>query len=147
MEIQLVPRKALPAVRTIVRSTKPSIGHITALEKIQNAQQTIDKFSQFSNKLEGISKLNKTLDSLKYFSYPNNQLERLSEQLNPINRISKLMSQIQTKQKSLVDATKYQNLLTQSVQSLSIFRNELAHNTENLTAVSKPAYTLEDEDE
>ncbi|RYC25462.1 helix-turn-helix domain-containing protein [Ciceribacter ferrooxidans] len=136
LEIALVPRKAVPAIKSITRQTTertvvqpPSIG-----KEMQQLQKAIRALQIDVPTLPQLDELRKATASIQRLQIDTRFLDNLRAVRNTIERAQKT-----DHWKGLSDATK----------SMKALRNQIAHfepTTEQRSA-NRPAYSLDDEEE
>ncbi len=132
LEVELVPRKALPAVQTIVRST----------ERKEVAKTSANEVRKLANALQGINvpeippvTLEKALSQLRMIE----RFQLKPEVMESIQRFNDFLAK--TKMPD-IDFEKF-NRHAKAIEQL---RNQLAH-TPPPALPPKPAYSLDDEEE
>ncbi len=137
LELELVPRKAVPAVKSIVRSTaqSPTIDPATQAK----AQET---FENFRNTME---KLNTSFSGMERLGENLQLLEKIRVPSIEIKNFENLVKKIEAFQNASFDTRKL-SLIAQRAETL---RNQIAHapalSDQNL--LPKPAYSLDEEDD
>ena len=137
MELALVPRKALPAVKSISRQSSIHGGHsigpsqreVNRITKIlRNAQVTMPQ-------LDEITRLQKTFAELQRFQLP-------SLESNALKNLRKSLDLIK-------DPSRQIEALARSQDEMQKLRNYLAHRplTSKRDQSPKPAYSLDDDDD
>ncbi len=128
LEVELVPRKALPAVEAIVRSAqRKDVARTTTSEVVKLANALQDVRSGLVPQVI----LQQTLNHLRMISH----FPLTSEQLEVIQKFNDVL-----KNTSELDAAKP----NQQIRAINQMRNLLAH-TPPPALPPKPAYSLEDE--
>ncbi len=132
LEVELVPRKALPAVETIVRSTeRKEVEKTTANE---------------------VRKLARALGAIHPSPIPRALIEQTLNQLRMIEHFPLAADQLETiqgvnKALTLRDSDELDpTTLNRFLKSISTIRNQLAHNPPPALP-PRPAYSLDDEEE
>lgn len=140
MELALVPRKAVPAVQSIVRSSAPryvpginpanhglkELHRIRgALATFSKAQQATSEFAQLQRRLKDIQHFPIDNPALKLFGEARKMLEAMEGNTERLDVVRELNSKF------------------------GAMRNALAHSASNLpkTEFVRPAYSLDDEEE
>lgn len=134
LELTLVPRKTVPAVKSIVRSSRPltveRVGASLAKE-LSKLESLADKIAQQSSFKE-VAQLQNRIHDLTRFQIPDSYLESVEK----MNRQLKEVYREPENFKRLVE----------SLDSVQKLRNELAHSpSEQLRQVTRSAYSLEDD--
>lgn len=138
MELTLVPRNALPAVRSIVRSGEPAGGvggSAHALEAVRSLRQTTDDLRDHARASTEFAQLQRLVRELRS--------SRLSvPQVEAVRKIQKDLE-------ALRDQAARPEALRRAIAQIRVLRNAAAHASEEPPGSSsmKPAYTLDDEDD
>lgn len=136
MELTLVPRKALPAVRSVVKSSGPAAGDkgsAQALKVLQNLQRTIAGLNDQARAPEELVQLQRQVRELQNFRLGAPQVEA--------------MKKLQKDLEALRDQAARPAALHQVLKQLRALRNAAAHASEEPGgSTSVPAYTLDDEE-
>jgi len=139
LELTLVPRKAVPAVKSIVRSGKRSIVKTDsntrmAHKELSSIKTMIDTLSKNDFPIGGLEKLQRQMRELGNFQFAQPDLE-------VIKNVNEAMKAFQLNTDSL-------DIIRQSETELQKLRNTLAHSSVNLPKVTplRPAYSLEEDD-
>lgn len=137
LELTLVPRKAVPAVRSISRD---AIGanrqNVVAIQKeMQRIGETVRGLQITMPKLEGLNQLQKTFSELHRVRVPTFDPETLKQLRKTIEQISK--------------PTKELTALNESIKLMTSIRNRALHEQDPDTGVapSRPAYSLDEDDD
>ena len=155
LELKLVPRKSLPAVESVVRSTQgfprdrtsPALSEIKKLERTLERVSTHIQSAKISLPLENIEK---NLQSLKSLRYDTDAFVRLRKTLEPISQISETLKAANiggTIDANLNPLAKELKKLNRATDQLSAFRNSLVHLTNITDKVHRPAYSFEEGDD
>ncbi len=133
LELALVPRKAVPAVESIVRSAQPDLPSGTRLalrDDLANLEILADEIAaQFSSAKEA-AQLQSRVHDLTRFSMPESYLADIRELHRELDRLNR--------QPDL-------ERLVESLDNVQQLRNALAHSPpQDLSRVSRSAYSLED---
>lgn len=134
LELILVPRKTVPAVKSIARSGRPltveRVGASLAKE-LSKLESIADKIAQQSSFKE-VAQLQNRIHDLTRFQIPDSYLEsveKMNRQLKEVYREPENFKR-----------------LVKSLDSVQKLRNELAHSpSEQLRQVTRSAYSLEDD--
>jgi transcriptional regulator with XRE-family HTH domain len=139
LELALVPRKAVPAVKSIVRSGKRGIVKTDsntrmAHKELSSIKTMIDTLSKNDFAIGGLEKLQRQMRELGNFQFAQPDLE-------VIKNVNEAMKAFQLNTDSL-------DIIRQSETELQKLRNTLAHSSVNLPKVTplRPAYSLEEDD-
>jgi transcriptional regulator with XRE-family HTH domain len=135
LELALVPRKTVPAVKSIVRSATPDIPSLTSLalnDELAKLEKLADKIADQYRSQKEASQLQSRVHDLTRLPIPDSYL-----------------SGIRKLQKELDQAYKHPDLkrLIGVVDQVQELRNELVHSlTKQNRRISRSAYSLEDDD-
>ncbi len=140
LELALVPRKAMPAVQSIIRSsaasTLPDINRASrAVKEINRIQDTLATFSKARQAASEFAQLQRQLKDLQHFRIDDSALKTFRD-------AKKTLEAIKNNTQGL-DAIRQLNSQFQAM------RNALAHASVNLPKKesARPAYSLDEEDE
>ena len=134
LELTLVPRKTVPAVKSIVRSGRPlaveRVGASLAKE-LSKLESFADKIAQQSSFKE-VAQLQNRIHDLTRFQIPDSYLESVEKMNRQLKEVYKEPENFKR--------------LVESLDSVQKLRNELAHSpSEQLRQVTRSAYSLEDD--
>jgi transcriptional regulator with XRE-family HTH domain len=135
LEITLIPRKAAPAVNSIVRSTSGQHSHANtgALRELHRAQRALENLSAGLFESGLIHRVQKQLAEMQ-------ALPNLTEQLEPLRKARTSLEAIK--------GTPEMSVLEKISDDAQRLRNALAHGgSQRELPSSKPAYSLDDEEE
>lgn len=144
LELALVPRKSVPAVSAIVRSTSD--------------ERTVDRTSASSkNTLNEMKRLQKRLNEIKHIFSANTEFAQLQRQLRDLQHLKippqglDKLREINEMLKPLSGAGKLDldlNALRQPLREIQDLRNTIAHSGSfPLTTKVRPAYSLEEDED
>lgn len=135
LELALVPRKIVPAVKSIVRSAQPSSvwkGGSALAKELKKMESLADQIAQHSS-LKEVAQLQSRIHDLTRFEMPESYLDA-------VEKMNRQLKEISTGSEDL-------KRIVESLDSVQQMRNALAHSaTEELRRVSRSAYSLEDDD-
>ncbi len=139
LELILVPRKALPAVKSIVRSiarpSKKIPGNIpSTIKELKRIQNTITSFTKDHPSIKEFAQIQRQINDIQHFRVPNSDLEAIQKASKTLQAIKFDDSYIESVRKTL---SEFQNV-----------RNALAHSSIDLPAIEpvRSAYALESDD-
>lgn len=139
LELALVPRKALPAVKSIVRgSVRPSkeipSNDLSTIKELKRIQNTITRFTNDHPSIKEFAQIQRQINDIQRFRIPKSDFEAIQEASKALQTIKFDTSQIESIRKVLSEF--------QSV------RNALAHASIKLPAIEtvRSAYSLEGDD-
>ena len=136
LELTLVPRKAVPAVKSIVRQSggqaDPTRG--PSQKEITRIAETLSRLQVAMPNLDGVTRLQKTFADLQRFQLPAIEPETLRALRKSLERIEVPSFQIEA--------------LTRSQDAMQKLRNQLAHQpfVPSQDASPRPAYSLDEDD-
>lgn len=137
MELALVPRKAVPAVKSISRQSTGHSARTNSLtfKELNRIAETLRSLQVKMPALEGIAQLQKNFADLQRFRLANIEPET-------IRNLRKTMERIQEPARSLA-------AITQSQQAIKMLRNQLAHTPSMPQSEDRPrpAYSLDEDDD
>jgi len=144
LELALVPRKSVPAVNSIIRSTsngkavdRTSVASRSAANELQRLQKQLDEFRQFHSTNTELAQLQRQLRDLRHLKIPPEGLDTLREindTLKAAGRAGKLDLDL--------------DVLRQPLRELQNLRNTIVHSGSfPMTAKVRPAYSLEEDED
>ena len=154
LELRLVPRKAVPAVETVVRSTAPTptiAQTADAAKTNREFQRTLDSVKRISALYPELTALRQIQDSLQ--SIKNLQSSRhdfgaslasdsIRKAYEPLRRQLEQIRKAADTAKALSPETVHS--LTQAADSIRKVRNQIAHSVPPAT-IPRPAYHLDED--
>lgn len=152
LELKLVPRKAVPAVETVVRSTAPastSAQTADAAKAIREFQRTLDSVKSVRALYPDLSALKQIQDSLQSIKNLQSAGRNFGESLDSIRKayepLQKQVEQIR-KAADSVKALPPETVrsITQAAESIKQLRNQIAHGLP-ASALPRPAYHLDED--
>lgn len=140
LELTLVPRKTVPAVQSIVRSSARS-----TLQAGAGARQ-------WQKELARIQKSIASASEIASFAKPAEQFQRYVRELQQFRLAGldiKALRNINTAVQAIKNNSSNVDAIRQAFSQLQSLRNELAHSSANLPWIesARPAYDLEDDDD
>lgn len=136
LELMLVPRKTLPALNSIVRSTQPVQPRQTSsvARELAKLESWADKIARQHGTMKEISQLQSRIHDLTRFEVPSPYLETIEKLNKQLQRIYKEPETVRQ--------------LSETLSKVQALRNELAHSVgrAKVTVSHKAAYSLEDDD-
>lgn len=135
LELMLVPRKAVPAVRSIVRSAQADIPGLTKLalnDDLIKLEILADKIAKQQGALKEVTQLQSRIHDLTRFEIPDSYLDTVRHLNNQLKQVYKEPENLKQ--------------LVESLDGVQALRNALAHSPSGqLRQLSRPAYSLEDD--
>lgn len=151
LEVTLVPKKAVPAVDSVVRSTAPqaaSKGTANVLNKLREAETVAKTLREALPENSELHRASTVLRELQNFQYQPPELEKLNAALKTYSEINRKLAQIQKTQDAVREFAKHADIFEKiraTTTTLQALRNQLVHAPSVATAGPKPAYDLEDD--
>ncbi len=137
LELMLVPRKTVPAVRSVVRSTERASDSPSgpAAKQLKKLQKTLDTFTEAHPALEELTQLHYQLRALRRFQLSKNDVGVLRNTNKALQAFK--------------DDTKSRVSLNRALLNIHGLRNALAHRFADRpqTEPARPAYILEEDDD
>lgn len=152
LEVKLVPKRALPAVNSVVRGF-PRDRTGPALQEISRAQRTLERIvpgHQLAELSTPFEQLSKSLKGLQALNYDTDAFVRLRDALAPIGNLGKELEKLNLgSQLNFPDVFSNSDLsaFEKISKDLRILRNNLAHRHELDDVTNRPAYSLEEDDD
>ena len=159
LELTLVPRRLVPAVRGLLRSAETSAGAPsknpieTAARDLENVRKTAERFIRNSSHAEEFRKLASAIEELEQFRINTAQAEQIKNLLKQTQTSIETIKSIQKTQaafknlpanKKLIESL---NQVTNATRNLQHLRNALAHGLNEPERISIPAYRLDEEED
>ncbi len=139
LELTLVPRKALPAVKSIVRGSARPSKNIpsnipSTIKELKRIQNTITGFTKDHPSIKEFAQIQRQINDIQHFRVSNSDLEAIQKASKTLQAIKFDNSYIESVRKTL---SEFQNV-----------RNALAHSSIDLPAIEtvRSAYALESDD-
>lgn len=153
LEVKLVPKKALPAVESIVAGF-PQDRTAPALSVIRGAQKALDHIRHAAhipkNHVEVFEQIDRALKGVQALNYDTDAYVRLEKAVSPILHINipaKLPNLIEGLNDNSSETAKLVGKLARVAKNLRELRNSLVHRHEQADLLERPAYSLEDDDD
>ncbi|WP_106751814.1 helix-turn-helix domain-containing protein [Pannonibacter carbonis] len=151
LEVKLVPKRALPAVESIVAGVSRD-RTAPALSNIRNAQKALDHLRNIAgapaNYIEVFEQIDRALKGLQALNYDTDAYVRLEKATSPIWKITfppKQFSPAEGLKENSSEVGKIIKILERVGKSLRELRNSLVHRHEKADLLERPAYLLEDD--
>lgn len=139
LELELVPKKSIPAVKSIVRS---SVNTDIAEEqrRIQKQLSRFDDVMAKVSKLSAVANLHKEMDAISRLT---SQIEHFQPNIKALEKIE---SSTKALEKALNQNSGFQDAIRKSEEHLRAIRNVAAHSPFPSLA-TRPAYSLDEVDD
>lgn len=138
MELALVPRKALPAVRTISRQSSG--------QEPKTLRQAHKEWSRIAESLRALQLDSPTLDAVQRLQKSFADLQRFQGQLAELDSLKQLRQALE----KIKEPSKQLEALSRSQDLMRNLRNQIAHSSPNLATRDerpRPAYSLDEDDD
>lgn len=155
LEVTLVPRKNLSAVRSIVQPRLPTMhatGNATkAGKELQRLRNTAAKIAHENPALTDAAQLQRRVNDLNHLQLPSSALEELRKINDSLRRPTSALEELRRINESETAspaATEALRKITESLGHVQQLRNELVHSQSRIRSIGKirPAYSLDDDD-
>lgn len=149
MEVKLVPRKALTAVNSVVRSIAPSVPatetYRNAIKEFQRALGTVGKLRLAYPDLSVLTKLEENLRTVSRFRTMDKYQDTIKRVTQPLRALHKKAKQQEQLDRALHLSTKNIRAIEDAANRLQSLSNQLVH----AAPPSQPrrAYRLEEDDD
>lgn len=137
MEIAVVPRKAIPAINSIARSTQSAATNsaVTSVAKeLERFQHTINQLSRQQLPAKEIAQIQRRVQDLKRLELPSSSLKAIKEASSDLRAFMRNNENVYALKKAL--------------NEMQALRSAMAHAAANVRPLDKPrpAYSLEVDD-
>ena len=149
LEVKLVPRKALPAVESVVRSTTHAVpetaSYRTAAKELQRTLATVDKLRLNYPDLSALNKLQESLRTISNFKTIDNYLDTIKKITQPFSALQKQSDQLRRIEDAVSLPAKTLKQLEEAANRAQNLRYQIVH----AAPLSQPrrAYRLDDDDD
>ena len=158
LDLKLIPRKAVPAVTNVVRSTAPTVAASPAIKELNRSLDAVKSLRIVYPDLSELKKLQESFQTLK-------NLRNVSKELEALRDISKPLRELQQSNKKLKAAgqrsserlkaiheaakisSKQLRALDEAANAAQRLRNQLVHAIPEQPSLPRPAYRLDDDGE
>ncbi|MFY0614109.1 MAG: helix-turn-helix domain-containing protein [Hyphomicrobiaceae bacterium] len=137
LDLRLVPRKAVPAVDSVVRSVAREPVATPAIKEINRALRAVSTLRQVDQYQESWTKLESNLRAIKKMENVGREMQALLEITKPVREMQKLAEAVELPGKQI-------KAVEQAAQRL---RNRLVHELPTRPSLPQPAYRVDDEGE
>jgi transcriptional regulator with XRE-family HTH domain len=175
LELTLVPRKSVSAVKSIVRSSEPKAAAaptlkelnrtLDAVKDLRAAYPDLNELIKLQSSIQSFKTLRgigKELEALRNISRPVRELQKLTEKSRKIAEATKLPAeqlrnlqkatkpsseQLRTLQEATKLPTEQLQALREATNAAQKLRNQLVHNIPEAPSLPRPAYSLDEDDD
>ncbi|NDW07702.1 helix-turn-helix domain-containing protein [Jiella pacifica] len=148
LELKLVPRKALPAVESVVRTVSPPQA-TTSADTSKDVRRALDIIAQLRSTFPDLSGLRTLQEGLQIASHVKD-LTRYQEQIRsitkPIRDIQKQTAQLKKRNDEITLPASTLREITQTADVARQLRSHLANSPQLTPSKPRPAYRLDDDD-
>lgn len=147
LDLKLIPRKAVPAVDNVVRSSVPKGAAGPALKELNRTLDAVKHLRRAYPNVRELTKLQNSIQTIKSFQGIGKELEALREITKPIREIQKLtVASRQIAKAAKLPSDKLRGLREAAIAAQSL-RNQLVHNLQDVPSLPRPAYSLDEDDD
>lgn len=148
LELRLVPRKALPAVESVVRTiSPPKPTEITdTFKDVRRALENVAQLRSTFPDLSGLRSLQESLQLASNFRDLNRYQEQIRSITKPIRDIQKQTAQLKKLHDEITLPAMTLREITHTANIARQLRNHLAHSPQLGPSARRPAYRLDDDD-
>ncbi|EIM31035.1 MULTISPECIES: helix-turn-helix domain-containing protein [Microvirga] len=151
LDVRLVPRKALPAVDSVVRTTAPSAEAEQQARLHNNLRRIAEASGELSrlHLLPDAERLADAANLLQKVTIPREEIARVQkavEQLKPLQHLPIHTKNYEALARQLQDPG-LQSAIRSAAQALRSVRNHIAHSPAAVKPAVRPAYALDEEDD
>ena len=138
LELELVPRKTVPAVQSIIRQTRYS----DLANTQRQAKETIDSYKKTINSISHIGRAGSFRNDLKNFEKNINHIERLKSKMNNFQ-----LKEFDSLRATIEDGFNNGRIdeIQKAFTQIGMIRNNLLHSKVEENSHAQPAYRLDDE--
>ena len=147
LDLKLIPRKAVPAVDNIVRSTVPKVAAAPALKELNRTLDAVKNLRSAYPDLSELNKLQNIFQSFKNLQSIGEELEVLREITRPVRELRKLTETAQKIAEAAKLSSEQLQTLKQAADAAQHLRNQLVHTIPEAPSPARPAYSLDEDDD
>lgn len=151
LELKLIPRKAIPAVDSIIRQTAPTTlqdQQARVREALSRAINIADRLVEFDSS-SSLDRIRDAAHLLQHLPLPAGDLNAVQEALEALRSLEHISLDTNEAEdiRFIVESPKVSTSLKRAAQTLRNIRNRAVHHPEHGPAAQRPAYTLDEEDD
>jgi len=147
LDLKLIPRKAVPAVDNVVRSTVPKVAATPALKELNRTLDAVKTLRAIYPDLSELTKLQNSIRTFKNLQGMGKELKALREITRPVRELQKFTeTSRRTAEATKLPAERLQ-ALRQAASAAQTLRNQLVHNIPEAPSLPRPAYSLDGDDD
>jgi transcriptional regulator with XRE-family HTH domain len=149
LELKLVPRKAVPAVESIIRQTAPTVARdqrARVREALSKAVTTADRLVEFDSS-SVLDRIRDAAHLLQHLPVPADDLNTIQNVLGALRSLENLSLDTNEPEdiRFVLESPKVSASLKRAALTLRNIRNRAAHHPEYSPTTRRPAYTLDEE--
>jgi transcriptional regulator with XRE-family HTH domain len=151
LELQLVPRKAVPAVESIIRQTSAAGARgnqARAREALTKASAIAERLARYDS-TEALERIREAARTLQYIPLASKDIQIIQtamQSLRPLERVS-LDTNYEEDIREILDSPKIRSSIENAARILTAIRNRAVHHQATEEPHTRPAYTLDEEDD
>lgn len=148
LDLKLIPRKAVPAVDSVVRSTVPKgAAAAPALKELNRTLEAVKDLRAAYPDLSELTKLQNSIQTFRNFQGIGKELEALREITKPIREFQKIAKESRELAEAFKLSADQLRDLKQAAIAAQNLRNQLVHNMPEVRSLPRPAYSLDEDDD
>lgn len=151
LELRLVPRKAVPAVESVVRTTAPRpSAEKTSLDALKELRRSLDTVGQLRNAFPDLSALRTLQENLQVarnFKDLTRYRDELRSITKPIREIRKYSDQLKQLHEAATLPAQTLRQIQEAASAAQHLRHHLVHSPPSTESAPRPAYRLDEDEE
>ncbi|MYZ49633.1 helix-turn-helix domain-containing protein [Propylenella binzhouense] len=151
LELKLVPRKALPAVESVVRAVAPrppaGATDIDALKELRRSLATVRLLRDAFPALSDLRTLQENLQVVGSFKDLGRYCDELRSIAGPLRDIRKQADRLKPPREAAALPEEALRQIREAASAAQHLRNRLVHGPQSADAAPRPAYRLDDDEE
>jgi transcriptional regulator with XRE-family HTH domain len=146
LELTLVPRKSVSAVKSIVRSSEPKGAGTTTLKELNRTLDAVRSLRATYPELDALTKLQNNIQAFRNIQGIGREMEALREITKPVRELQKLTETSRKLAQAASLSREQLRALQEASTAAQSLRNQLVHNIAVTPSPSpRPAYSLDEE--
>ncbi|MCR4269332.1 helix-turn-helix domain-containing protein [Nitratireductor sp. ZSWI3] len=149
LEVRLVPRKALPAVDSVVRSITPAVPaterYRSAVKELQRSLDAVDKLRLSFPDLNALNKIQENLRTIGNFKTIDNYLDSIKRVTQPLSALQKIADNQRRIDEAVRMPAQRLKEIEEAANRAQALRNLLVHAAPS--SEPRRAYRLDDDDD
>ncbi len=147
LDLKLVPRKAVPAVDNIVRSTVPRIAATPAIKEISRTLNAVRNLRSLYPELEALNGLQSSLQAFKNLGHVGKNQDALREIAKTVRALQKLNETSRKLAETIELPNEQLRAIEQTARSAETLFDQIVHGVSEQPSLPRPAYSLDNEEE